>query len=113
MCDRTLLEALLEQLISYAIEVFGDKLDKVILYGSYARGDYDEESDIDVMLMVDMPPEKLSRYRGYISDYCAELNLENNVFFAPKLQSTAKFVEWKKYMPFYANVEREGIEFYG
>ena len=113
MCDRVLLEKLLEKLTSYTIEVFGDKLDKIILYGSYARGDYDSESDIDVMIMVDISPEKLGWYRGAISEYCASLNLEYGVFIAPKLQSTAKFIEWKKYMPFYANVEREGIEFYG
>jgi predicted nucleotidyltransferase len=34
-------------------EIYGDNLRKVILYGSYARGDYDTEgSDIDVMLVL-------------------------------------------------------------
>ena len=113
MCDKTLLDKVLQKLTVYSLEVFGDKLDKVILYGSYARGDYDEESDIDVMIMVDIPPEKLGWYRGSISEYCASLNLEYGVFIAPILQSTAMFIEWKKYMPFYANVEREGIAFYG
>jgi predicted nucleotidyltransferase len=29
----------------------GDKLYKIILFGSYARGDNDNESDIDIMVL--------------------------------------------------------------
>ena len=32
-------------------KLLGQKLDKVILYGSYARGDYNEHSDIDIMIL--------------------------------------------------------------
>jgi len=33
----------------YLIESFGDKIRQVILYGSYARGDYNRDSDIDIL----------------------------------------------------------------
>ena len=42
-------------------KVFGEKFQSVILYGSYARGDYDEESDIDIMITVDMSREELKK----------------------------------------------------
>lgn len=32
--------------------VLGREMDKVIVYGSYARGDYDENSDIDISVIV-------------------------------------------------------------
>jgi predicted nucleotidyltransferase len=32
--------------------LYGDRLQEVVLYGSYARGDYDEESDIDLMIIL-------------------------------------------------------------
>ncbi len=32
--------------------MYGDRLREVILYGSYARGDYDDESDIDLMVVL-------------------------------------------------------------
>ena len=39
--------------------ILKDKLDRVILFGSYARGDYDEESDVDILILVkEMPTLK-------------------------------------------------------
>lgn len=46
------LDLILKELIEGVFPIFSDKLKRVILFGSYARGDYDEESDIDVMLML-------------------------------------------------------------
>ena len=34
-------------------EVYGDELKKVVVYGSYARGDYQKNSDVDIMILVD------------------------------------------------------------
>ncbi|HED36937.1 MAG TPA: nucleotidyltransferase domain-containing protein, partial [Ignavibacteria bacterium] len=41
------LNYLLPELEKRIKDSFGDKLKKIILYGSYARGDYDSESDVD------------------------------------------------------------------
>lgn len=42
--------------------VLGNDLDKVIVYGSYARGDYDEHSDIDIMVLASCPEEDIKPY---------------------------------------------------
>ena len=31
---------------------YGDRLSKIILYGSYVRGDFNEEADIDFMVVI-------------------------------------------------------------
>ena len=113
MAENTSYYDLLLKLTEHAKNVFGDKLKKVVLYGSYARGDFDTESDIDVMIMVDMPPEELSKYRKLITYFCADMNVENSVFISPKLQSTQLFDKWKNVLPFYKNVINEGINVYG
>lgn len=113
MCDKNLLNELLQKVAEHSKEVFGDKLKSVILYGSYARGDYDEESDIDVMIMVDLPPEELARYREIVIDYCVDLNIEHLVVIMPKLQSLPLFEKWKNALPFYQNVIKEGVVVYG
>lgn len=113
MCSKDLLNDLLMQLSEHSKNVFGEKLKKVVLYGSYARGDYDEESDIDVMIFVDMSPEELSKYRKKITHFCSDLNVDNCVFISPKLQSVPLFEQWKNVLPFYQNVNKEGIQVYG
>ena len=45
-------------------KMLGNSLDSVIVYGSYARGDYSELSDIDIMLLVSLGEEE----RKKISD---------------------------------------------
>ena len=109
MCDRSLLDNVLLQLTQYSRELFGSKLKHVILYGSYARGDYDEESDIDVMIMVDLPQDELSKYRWELSCFCADLNVENDIFITTKLQSAETFKRWKSILPFYKNVLKDGV----
>ena len=37
--------------------VFGESFEKALLYGSYARSDHDELSDVDIMILADIPPE--------------------------------------------------------
>lgn len=109
MCTKDQLEKIIEQIVAYSRDLFGDKFKSVILYGSYARGDYDDESDIDIMIMVDMEREELKKYRRMISKFFSELNLENGVFLTSKLQSQPFFNEWKNVMPFYQNVLKEGV----
>ena len=109
MCDKLLLNTLMSRISDYSKSIFGDKLKNVILYGSYARGDYDVESDIDVMIMVDMSPEELAKYRWNFSCFCADLNIENNVLITSKLQSARVFEQWKNTLPFYKNVLKDGV----
>lgn len=109
MCSQAKLNMLISQIVVYSKEVFGDKFRNVILYGSYARGDYDDESDIDIMIMVDMEPEELKAYRKKMVPFIADLNLKNDVFMVSKLQSLSFFHKWKDTIPFYQNVLKDGV----
>ena len=42
--------------------VLGKDMEKVIVYGSYARGDYDEHSDIDIMVLASCPEEAIKPF---------------------------------------------------
>ncbi|BAD85262.1 nucleotidyltransferase [Thermococcus kodakarensis KOD1] len=56
-------------------ERFGSSIEEVFLFGSYARGDYDEESDIDVLIVgeidfdevIELVTDVLLRYGELIS----------------------------------------------
>ena len=42
-------------------DIMGSKLTKVIVYGSYARGDYNSSSDVDVMILVKMSDNEIKK----------------------------------------------------
>jgi len=52
MCSPNQLEIISRKMLACYKEVFGGALQRVILFGSYARGDYDQESDIDYTAIV-------------------------------------------------------------
>lgn len=88
--------------------IFGDKLDQMWLYGSYARGDFDAESDIDIMALIDLPKEQLASYRRKVSDLSSDLDLKYDVLLAIKLQDKETFLRFSDTLPFFRNVIKEG-----
>ena len=102
------LNNLMKETYSALSSVFGEKLDEVWLYGSYARGDFDAESDIDIMALVDLPKEQLAMYRRKVSDLSSDLDLKYDVLLSIKLQDKATFLRFSNTLPFFQNIMKEG-----
>ena len=109
MCSKIILDKLLKETHGELTKIFGSKLEDVILYGSYARGDQDSESDIDVMALVDTPKSELSKYRRTVSDMANEIDLKYGVLLSVKLQDKFTFDKYSDALPYYKNVSKEGI----
>ena len=45
---------ILKKYVEDVHKIYGERLKSVILYGSYARGDFGPNSDIDIMILVDL-----------------------------------------------------------
>ena len=93
-------------------QVYGDRLKAVILYGSVARGTQTEDSDIDVMILVDGTDEQLREYNERLSDISTELALKYVKVFSIIDVKYQEYQEWKTVSPFYKNVDREGVVVY-
>ena len=92
--------------------IYGKSLDAVILYGSYARGDYTEDSDIDIMILVDLSDDEI-RSRGHmLSDLTFDYNFDNDLEIMPIVKNLDHFNKWLRAYPFYNNVKKEGVELY-
>jgi len=109
MCNRNTLDVLLKETYTELRRVFGEKLDSVILYGSYAGGDYDSESDIDVMALVDLEKSELAKYRRTVSDFANDIDLKYDVLLSVKLQDKFTFEKYENALPYYMNIAREGV----
>ncbi len=86
----------------------GDKLTKIIVYGSYARGDFRENSDIDIMILVKMSDEEIRLVKNDIYDLAFEFEINTGIEFLPSLKmKTSMSIGLIRYL-FYRNVRDEG-----
>lgn len=89
--------------------VLGKDLDKVIVYGSYARGDYNEHSDIDIMVLTSCPEEEIKPFEYELYDVAFDFFMEYGVDINVIVKNKEHFNYWLGALPFYDNVEREGV----
>jgi predicted nucleotidyltransferase len=82
---------------------------KIILYGSYARGDATEESDIDLLILLNRFPVTYDEIRT-ISDPLYHLGVETDQLISPLVRSKKDWEEKYFFTPLYYNIKAEGIE---
>ena len=95
------------------VDLLGDKIYKIILYGSYARGDFDSESDIDIMILINGTDEDVIRYRKDVRRIANDVGLDNDILVSLLIRSRQSFEEWSDVVVFYKNVINEGVTLYG
>ena len=103
------ISAVMQIVLNAAKDTLGEKLDKVILFGSYARGDFDSDSDVDIFVLADVPNEETSRWSNSIDDHLVDLWFNYDLLVCIHLTSKSKFDRYYQVMPFYQNVIMEGI----
>jgi predicted nucleotidyltransferase len=96
---------------------FPNQLQRLILFGSQARGDAAAESDIDVLVVVSWGEERLPggfyaapfsdpRWQAIV-DTASDISLEYGVYISPLVVSERRFHEWS---PLIKRAKEEGIE---
>lgn len=90
-------------------KVLGKSLKKVILYGSYARGDYRENSDIDIMVLTTLADEEIRQIKTTIYDVAFDFQMEYGVDISVVIKNEEHFNYWLGALPFYDNVQKEGV----
>lgn len=103
---------LLKQYTEDLLKIYGIHLKSVILYGSYARGDYTEDSDIDIMILLDLSDLDIKNYRHELSGVTYDFNMDYDLDIKPIAKNQEHFQKWVKAYPFYENVEKEGVKLF-
>lgn len=96
---------------SDAQTVYGSALREVILYGSCARGDFASDSDIDILALLDVPQDHISRERKKMQEISNQLDLDYDVVLAPVFQSAYIFDRYLPVSRYYQNVKTEGVRY--
>ncbi len=103
------IDTIINKFVTEVSNLIGNRLKKVILYGSYARGDYNVNSDLDIMILTDFTEEELVEYRMKIRDIACDIELENDIVISPVVRNLEKYNERINVIPFYTNVQKEGV----
>ena len=100
------LSALSKEVKQALTQLYGERLDRVILYGSYARGDFHAESDVDYMVVLN--DEQVDSYQeiNYMIDKVCDLSDEYRALVAVKPTSLKKYMHSTLFL--YQNARHEG-----
>ncbi len=107
---------MLQQYQQTLLNHFPDDIQQLILFGSQARGEVHEESDIDILVVVSWD-EKYLGNGFYAAPYddprwqtiinlASDLSLEYGVLLSPKVMSQKRFERWS---PLGSQVKKEGV----
>ena len=106
------IKILLDQYTEILQKIYGSHLKTVILYGSYARGDYKADSDIDIMILLDLSDMDIKQYRHELSGETFDFNMDHDLDIKPIAKNQQHFQNWVDVYPFYANVRKEGVKLF-
>jgi len=95
------------------MKLFGGKIECIILYGSYARGDFNLESDVDIMILLNCDQKEITQSRKEISRIASLVGLKNDIMISLLARNCDEYENSMKYQPFYQNIEKEGKKIYG
>ena len=82
---------------------------EAILFGSYARGDAETGSDIDVLILVDAPRQKISELSWQVGDLAADFLVNDGIVVSPVVENRAYYAANADILPYFRSIRREGV----
>ncbi len=113
MREREQINIITKEIVDEVIQLLQDNVYKIVLYGSYARGDFTKESDIDILILLNCKKEQVMQYRKQISRLSSRIGLKNDIEISLLLRDRETFEKGRNILPFYQNIKKEGVEIYG
>lgn len=110
MCEKNELNIILKEIVKAYKSVYGDDIVDILLYGSYARGDYSSDSDVDVVAIVRGDRADLQNRLKDVWDVTSDLELEYETILSPTVIPYDEYIKYKEDLPYYRNIAEEGVD---
>ena len=105
--DSMLTNTMKEDLTQGLVDLFSDSILAIILYGSVARNDNTDESDIDIVIIIKNEMDDATKEQ--FIHWSAELDLRYDRVFSIIDIQEENMEKWGNVLPFYQNIQKEGI----
>ena len=96
-----------EELIAGLLKIFGNNISMIILYGSVARNEYTDESDIDIAII--LKNEIDNKTKEQFINWSADMDIRYDRVFSIIDIKESNIQKWGDSLPFYRNVKKEGL----
>ena len=96
-----------EELVQGLTDIFGNNISMIILYGSVARGDATQQSDVDIAIVVKNQMDDATKRRFLC--WAADLDIRYERVFSIVDILEGNMKKWENVLPYYQNVKKEGI----
>ncbi len=102
-----------QEFTNQALKKIPNDITEIYLFGSCARGDYDNESDIDVFVVINPSKNSLRKSKDKLLDIASDIGLENDVFLSLTISDKKEWEKNKDFSLLYKNILSEGVQYYG
>ncbi len=92
--------------------IIRDDCRQIILYGSYARGDYTEDSDVDIAILTDSNREEAKKYNSQLDDLSTQIGMDTLLIVNFVCLPYKEYLEKKSWYPFFMNIAKDGVTLY-
>ena len=100
-------------LIKLIPPVLKNDLVQMIMYGSCARGDYNDDSDIDIALLTRCDRKTAKKYDDLLMDIVTEIAMQLDMLVEYICIPYTEFETKKGWYGYYKNIDLEGVVIYG
>lgn len=102
-----LLDEMKEELVQGLTAIFQNNISMIILYGSVARNEAVNESDIDIAIIIKKGMDNQTKKR--FIRWTADMDLRYGKVFSIVDIREDNMKKWERVFPFYQNIRKEGI----
>ena len=109
MCSQETFYEILNRFQARLSALLGSSMKEMILFGSYARNEADDESDVDLMILSDLSREEIASLNWKLGEITSEILLDCGVLISPIIENHLFFEDNMRIIPFFRNVREEGL----
>ena len=103
------MKVIIKKYIEHIKDILGEDYVNAVLYGSCARDEYSEESDVDIAIFTGVSSGEFYKLADKIAEITFEYSVRYDVILSPVFVNVEEYRRMIKVMPFYQSIREEGI----